>query len=709
MSYAPIQLISVPIENYDGWWLKFYAQGTTTPLSMATDSTGGTLIVKAEISSGGTVPAGFLKTSGNALLNPHMNAAYDAWLFPTAAEADANDTTNAIQLADNITADPASSVTIPGYTVTDKAAAVLIAPVAGKTMFVESSDGGLFKAVTGAAPGTYSDNGGAYCGTVFIHTGGDGSTAWEREDEGNIKANWFGASPLAVGSVNTSAFQAAIDYVNSIGGGVIDYYGEHLIAGSGSSISGREYGLLLKSNVTLNGNGMYTSSLKVTDSSDIDLINTDRSASQSSIGITNTTLDGNEANQGATPSNGFSAWLFDIDGLVLRNIYSLNPASWGIRPEKCNHVVIENIRCNHSAESNSDGIHFVDTSNVVGSNLYIKSLGDDCFIIETTHSDIKNYTIHGIYVDGATGLALENRGVLLLQDESVATAANTMSNISLTGIVAEDCDGPAVVVSGCKHDHVYIEAISKGCRQALYLNAGDATNAGFVKNSEFVIVGTDTQQEGVTTVSAYGTYDNNKIDALISNPADNYSGIIMKGGNWSGDIKIDYDPNGTKVSPLYGVVINDDYNDLNISSKGADTNLLLQGTAQNNNITIGHLKDAITTDLTVSGGSINNSFTKGHIEGAIVNAGGVTNKFNGVIGATGYGSSSISPDANGNGTIAHGINGTPTHIVVGIRGDNVNGVDVESVDGTNITVRIKDAAGADVTAGSFTIDWEAKL
>lgn len=226
MAYAPIQLISVPIENYDGWWLKFYAQGTTTPLSMATDSTGGTLIGKAEISSGGTVPAGFLKTSGNALLNPHMNAAYDAWLFPTAAEADANDTTNAIQLADNITADPASSVTIPGYTVTDKAAAVLITPVAGKTMFVESSDGGLFKYKSGVG---LTDDDPTYCGTQFIPTGGDGSIAWENTSNLVTPAQ-FGAVGDGV-IYDTDALQNAYDTVGLNGGGELfipqqsgDYY-----------------------------------------------------------------------------------------------------------------------------------------------------------------------------------------------------------------------------------------------------------------------------------------------------------------------------------------------------------------------------------------------------------------------------------------------------------------------------------------------------
>ena len=56
MAYSPIQLFSVPLEDYAGYWVKFYQAGTVTPLAMATDATGGTLIVKAEISSGGTVP-----------------------------------------------------------------------------------------------------------------------------------------------------------------------------------------------------------------------------------------------------------------------------------------------------------------------------------------------------------------------------------------------------------------------------------------------------------------------------------------------------------------------------------------------------------------------------------------------------------------------------------------------------------------------------
>ncbi len=83
---------------------------------------------------------------------------------------------------------------IPSLVVADKAAAVLQAPDTSYTMFVHGTDGGLFQAVTGAVASTYSDNGGSYCGTVFIPTGGDGSAAWQRVYIGAVLVEWFGAS-----------------------------------------------------------------------------------------------------------------------------------------------------------------------------------------------------------------------------------------------------------------------------------------------------------------------------------------------------------------------------------------------------------------------------------------------------------------------------------------------------------------------------------
>jgi len=110
MSYAPIAL-TIPqydSETLSSWWLKAYEQGTVTPLSMATDATAGTLLAKCQLDS-----EGFPITAGAARFIPFINGDYDLWLFPTESEADFDDTTNAIQFADNLNADPSKNSVIP--------------------------------------------------------------------------------------------------------------------------------------------------------------------------------------------------------------------------------------------------------------------------------------------------------------------------------------------------------------------------------------------------------------------------------------------------------------------------------------------------------------------------------------------------------------------------------------------------------------------
>jgi lysophospholipase L1-like esterase len=97
MAYGSVTGIAPQYEDYPNHWLKFYDQGTTTPISMATDSTGNTLIARAELDQ-----QGFIVTAGDARFIPFIDQAYDAWLFPTSADADNNDTANAIRLADNL-------------------------------------------------------------------------------------------------------------------------------------------------------------------------------------------------------------------------------------------------------------------------------------------------------------------------------------------------------------------------------------------------------------------------------------------------------------------------------------------------------------------------------------------------------------------------------------------------------------------------------
>lgn len=76
--------------------------------------------------------------------------------------------------------------------------------------------GGSWLGVTGAAPGTYTHNG----GTVVVPSGGNGSAAWVRQYSGPVAVEWFGAT--GNGTTNdAAAIQAAINVLGTAGGTVI--------------------------------------------------------------------------------------------------------------------------------------------------------------------------------------------------------------------------------------------------------------------------------------------------------------------------------------------------------------------------------------------------------------------------------------------------------------------------------------------------------
>jgi len=103
MSFSPIAG-DVPQYQKDadgtaasGFYLKFFAENGTTPILMATDITGGTLLSVAQINTTGNPRTAAGDTS---TFIPHINQNYKLGLFPTLDDAD--NVTNAIWLPDNV-------------------------------------------------------------------------------------------------------------------------------------------------------------------------------------------------------------------------------------------------------------------------------------------------------------------------------------------------------------------------------------------------------------------------------------------------------------------------------------------------------------------------------------------------------------------------------------------------------------------------------
>lgn len=106
MAFSPIALTIPNYRDFKNYWIKAYVPSTTTPKVMASDKTGSPTVAKFELNT-----EGFPKTSGGALITPYIDGLYDLWLFPTEAEADANDTSSALRLAINVAADAAATET----------------------------------------------------------------------------------------------------------------------------------------------------------------------------------------------------------------------------------------------------------------------------------------------------------------------------------------------------------------------------------------------------------------------------------------------------------------------------------------------------------------------------------------------------------------------------------------------------------------------
>ena len=112
---------------------------------------------------------------------------------------------------------------------------------------------------------------------------------------------------------------------------------------------------------------------------------------------------------------------------------------------------------------------------------------------------------------------------------------------------------------------------------------------------------------------------------------------------------------------------------------GADNNLIMGNSVQNN----------VTSGLRLIGSNTIALHNLGH---KLVN----------------WGTTTDITDANGNITIAHGLTSTPTYINVEMSGDNTYDAIVQSVDNTNITVRVRDTANnSDVDVQAITVYWYA--
>ena len=148
MSWTPISNTEPQYEENNvaasGFYIKFYASGTTTPISMATDSTGGTLIAKAQLDT-----QGYPINGSSAIFIPHIDQKYKIALFRNATDADNNTLANAAWVVDALF--PVGDVTQSTYTAAGAGAINSDVETRLRKTFYSSDYSTIQEAVTAAA------------------------------------------------------------------------------------------------------------------------------------------------------------------------------------------------------------------------------------------------------------------------------------------------------------------------------------------------------------------------------------------------------------------------------------------------------------------------------------------------------------------------------------------------------------------------------
>jgi hypothetical protein len=98
MSLSPVAFIAPSYTDFKGRWIKFYEPGTTTAKIIYLDPAGAATAAKVQINADG-----FIVSAGGSIVVPYISGSYDAYIFVTEADADANDTSGAERIADGIT------------------------------------------------------------------------------------------------------------------------------------------------------------------------------------------------------------------------------------------------------------------------------------------------------------------------------------------------------------------------------------------------------------------------------------------------------------------------------------------------------------------------------------------------------------------------------------------------------------------------------
>jgi len=534
-----------------------------------------------------------------------------------------------------------------------------------------------------------------------------------------ISVKLFGAVVDGI-TDDRAAIQACWDYCAANGKRAYHPAGTSLIGGSGNTIDGREYGLLIPDKLNVCGAGSLHSIIKAANNSDMDVITTPRSTATADISLSGFTVDGNQANQtpSGTPNQtlgGFNFWIDNTTRLNLDDLLSKDAAAFGFRIDDCYDVQIGVIRTDHGPDINADGVHFKDTSKVVASMIYIRTEGDDGLIINADDVDCEDYSIGSLIVEAPVTVAA-GRGIYISNSEANASAGiqRKVKNINIANAILRDCDATACLLAFAEFENININFVSDNSIVGFGAIVGSTTGTGvtgYIKNCNITGTINNVSQQAILTTMSDGVIEHCSFDFTINDCADGYVGAAMSMKDSFLNLNMNYDPAGTMASPQQGLrcIPSEVFenNIVNLTVNGANIGLEVNSGHTNNTFNIGSITNSVSFDVDFNSGSSDN-LLQGNAIASYQNA-GTNNKVGQMFGMRNYGRVSTTTDASGNVVIPHGLIAQPDFFKAEYFGGNSYLSNITARDATNLTVRVRDYSGGLVTSSSVQINWEAAV
>lgn len=456
---------------------------------------------------------------------------------------------------------------------------------------------------------------------------------------------------------DTAAIQAAIDAAESAGGGLIYFpTGIYLIISALAITAGSE-------NIFFQGQGI---------SSEI----------KTNSGTDNVFTIGNTAT--ATRNIWFRD--FGITASVAKS------AGWAFYMGRTNRSGFENVHLSPFEDSQNlyDGIHFdfYDQVAILGGSVNVSNDGVQC------NGDSDQTKGANLTIDNGTKISTGNDGLVMagaaggvklgIVDIISCTRFGIEINQSVTAAGNRELTlSPNVSIDSCGNSGIRVS--TDGITRFRAVGTWVASNNTTAGTSAIEITETQTVNPHFIFTGAriYNNFQNgltvNKGTVIVTGCE------IQNNGRTAGDGIAFPNANLTKAVISGNLIADNGAYGIDIAA-GAD-NFSIRGNTFSGNVTA-HINDAGTA---------------GPTRRIAENTGWVTEN---------WGLVNVTPDANGEATIAHGLSASPNYIHAQLSGDSpANDIEAMGGDATNITVRVHtEASGADVTSGSgIGCYWHARV